>query len=121
MARFTTDVIGRCAFGLDFNSINDPDSEYRRVGKQIFTQTRFDVFKMFLRMLHPKILNWLKIKVFSENIEQFFFKILHDTVEYRKTEGIQRNDVLQLLVNVRDHELAETKKAGENGKKEKRE
>ncbi|KAL6994638.1 hypothetical protein U1Q18_049086 [Sarracenia purpurea var. burkii] len=28
MAKFSTDVIGRCAFGLDFNTMKDPESVF---------------------------------------------------------------------------------------------
>ncbi|XP_034178697.2 cytochrome P450 6a2-like isoform X2 [Osmia lignaria lignaria] len=35
-ARFTTDVIGSCAFGISMNALSDEESEFRRMGKQIF-------------------------------------------------------------------------------------
>lgn len=46
LARFTTDVIGSCAFGLECNCIRNPEAEFRKMGKRAFTQTVGDVIKM---------------------------------------------------------------------------
>lgn len=46
LARYTTDVIGSCAFGLQCNSMRDPQAEFRLMGKRAFTQTVGDVLKM---------------------------------------------------------------------------
>lgn len=46
LARFTTDVIGSCAFGLECNCIRNPEAEFRKMGKRAFTQTIGDVIKM---------------------------------------------------------------------------
>ena len=34
-ARYTTDVIGSCAFGIDIGSLKNPQSEFRVMGKKI--------------------------------------------------------------------------------------
>lgn len=34
-ARYTTDVIGSCAFGLQISSLDNPDSEFRQMGKRM--------------------------------------------------------------------------------------
>ncbi|KAJ8914609.1 hypothetical protein NQ315_017314, partial [Exocentrus adspersus] len=46
LARYTTDVIGSCAFGLECNCMRDPQAEFRMMGKRAFTQTLGDLLKM---------------------------------------------------------------------------
>ena len=35
-SRYTTDVIGNCAFGLDTNSLQNPNTEFRAMGSKVF-------------------------------------------------------------------------------------
>lgn len=51
LARYTTDVIGSCAFGLECNCMRNPQAEFRMMGKRAFTQTIGDLLKMVSRFL----------------------------------------------------------------------
>ncbi|KAI2474227.1 hypothetical protein C4B38_000295 [Diabrotica virgifera virgifera] len=52
LARYTTDVIGSCAFGLECHCMTDPEAEFRLMGKRAFTQTVGDVLKMVKIIVH---------------------------------------------------------------------
>lgn len=49
-ARFTTDVIGSCAFGLDCSSLDDPKNEFRNKAKKAFDEPKYSqiVVQFFL-------------------------------------------------------------------------
>lgn len=54
-ARYTTDVIASCAFGVNANSINDPNSDFRRNGREIFDFTFFRTIEMTAIFYLPQV------------------------------------------------------------------
>ncbi|KAJ3651673.1 hypothetical protein Zmor_017697 [Zophobas morio] len=61
LARFTTNIIGSCAFGLDCKALEDDNSEFRDCGKQIFDETKFETFKRHFAMTFPNITTFFNI------------------------------------------------------------
>ncbi|XP_047110210.1 probable cytochrome P450 6a13 isoform X1 [Schistocerca piceifrons] len=95
-ARFTTDVIGTCAFGIQCNSLRDPDSEFRRMGRGLFTSPIRNLFNLVL----VRIGYLLRIKFLSPEHERFFMGAVRETVDYRKKNGVVRNDFVNLLLQL---------------------
>lgn len=101
LARFTTDVIGSCAFGIECNSLTNPNAEFREMGRRAFTQTPGDVFKMVIIRSFPKLAKLLKLGVFSPRVSRFFQQVVEDTVNFREQNNVTRPDFLQLLIQMR--------------------
>ncbi|XP_017012809.2 cytochrome P450 6A1 [Drosophila takahashii] len=106
MARYTTDVIGRCAFGTECNSLKDPQAEFREVGRRLFRNNnksiRWRIFKMTYLSSLAKL--GLPIRIFHPDITDFFLRIVRETVELREREHIRRNDFMDLLLDLRRQE-----------------
>ncbi|KAJ9581448.1 hypothetical protein L9F63_023380 [Diploptera punctata] len=102
MAKFTTDVIGTCAFGLQFNAIENEDSEFRKMGRRVFTSSFRDTLVRIIRTVCPSVLSLLKIKVMPQDIEDFFVGAVKETVEYREKNNYIRNDFMQLLIQLKN-------------------
>ena len=67
-ARFSTDIIGTCAFGMDMNSISDPNSDFRKVGIEIFKPRTSTKFKMALVNTFPAIMKLFSPRLVKLNI-----------------------------------------------------
>lgn len=102
-ARYTTDVIGCCAFGLECNSMKNPNAEFRLMGKRAFTQTIGDSISIIIIRSFPKLARLLRLGVFARSVTNFFRKAVKDTIEYREKHKITRSDFLQLLIQLKNN------------------
>jgi hypothetical protein len=83
MARYTTDVIASCAFGINCNSLKDPDSEF---GRNIRRLCDFSVQKglaLLLAFFAPYINKILGLKFVGDKTNNYIRQIVWNTVDYR--------------------------------------
>ncbi|KAL7026340.1 hypothetical protein ACKWTF_013873 [Chironomus riparius] len=99
LADFMTDVIGNVAFGLEMNAIEDPDSKFRQTTKKVFLAQNFFA-KVLLLTTFRNIARKLGLKLLTTDITDFFREIVKETVEYRRENKVERNDVLNLLMKI---------------------
>ncbi|XP_052843557.1 probable cytochrome P450 6a13 [Drosophila gunungcola] len=99
-ARFTTDVIGSCAFGLECNSLQDPDSEFRRMGRSVTTEPLHSVLVQAFMFSQPALARMLRMRLFRPEVSAFFLDTVRQTLDYRRRENIHRNDLIQLLMEL---------------------
>ncbi|XP_044007069.1 probable cytochrome P450 6a14 [Aphidius gifuensis] len=104
-ARFTTDVIGVCAFGLQANSLADDDSIFRKMGKRIFSFDFKATIKNRLRSFAPFLFRYFGKYVADNVLNNFFVNLTVDTMNYRKDNDIIRHDFIDLLKTLRDEPI----------------
>uniref|UniRef100_A0A182Y3M3 Uncharacterized protein n=1 Tax=Anopheles stephensi TaxID=30069 RepID=A0A182Y3M3_ANOST len=102
MARFTTDVIGSYAFGLECNSFRDPQNEFRRIGRKHFDTPRNHPLKVFIMKTFRGLANRLGLKLLHDDVSTFFQTVIRQTIEHRERHGTQRNDFLDLLIRLKN-------------------
>ncbi|XP_055636295.1 probable cytochrome P450 6a14 [Toxorhynchites rutilus septentrionalis] len=100
-ARYTTDVIGTCAFGIECNSLKDPNASFRVMGRRIFSTPSGRV-KRFLMSSVPKIAKVLGVKGIDSQVTNFFAGVTRETIDYRLKNNVKRNDFMDLLMQLRN-------------------
>nr|AAO62001.1 cytochrome P450 CYPm3r5 [Anopheles gambiae] len=102
MARFTTDVIGSYAFGLELNSFRDPQNEFRRIGRKHFDTPRNHPLKVFIMKTFRGLANRLGLKLLHDDVAAFFQSVIRETIHHREGHGVRRNDFLDLLIRLKN-------------------
>ncbi|XP_058819081.1 probable cytochrome P450 6a23 [Topomyia yanbarensis] len=107
LARFTTDVIGMCAFGIECNSMKDPDAQFRVMGRKFFEDQRGQVKNVFHNAA-PELAKKAGVRVLDKDVSDFFLNVVRETVDYRVKNNIKRNDFMDLLIQMRNPEESES-------------
>uniref|UniRef100_A0A1I8Q4F9 Cytochrome P450 n=1 Tax=Stomoxys calcitrans TaxID=35570 RepID=A0A1I8Q4F9_STOCA len=111
-ARFTTDVIGTCAFGIECNSLKDPNAEFRQKGRDILTRPRHNTLIQLFTLTNGQLAKKLGMKLFPDDLTDFFMNVIRQTVDYRLKNNVKGNDFMDLLIEMKakDEEMARASK-----------
>lgn len=101
-ARYTTDVIATCAFGIQCHSLKNPNAEFREMGRKIFEPSLRNQFVQGGLFLFPQIINALRIKFLPPVVFKFLCTAFTETIEFREKNNIYRPDFLQLLLELKN-------------------
>ncbi|KAG5669758.1 hypothetical protein PVAND_000052 [Polypedilum vanderplanki] len=100
LAKFTTDVIGSSAFGLNLNAIKDPNSEFRRMGRKVFNTNTNVILKFMIFNAFKSTARKFGGRIFDAEVTDFFTRIVKETIDYRLKNKIERNDFMDLMIKM---------------------
>lgn len=102
LARYSTNIISSVAFGIDNDCINDPNHIFRKMGAKIFDTSLANGIREFLTLMMPQLFHKLKLKTVDQDVEDFMFSIVKQTIEHRENNKIVRNDIMQMLIQLKN-------------------
>ncbi|CAD7080009.1 unnamed protein product [Hermetia illucens] len=102
LMRFTIDVSGTIIYGIECNSMKDPDTEFRLKGRRIFNNPRHGELARLFMETFPEMARILRMKQFADDVTDFFMKIIRQTIEYRESNDVHRNDFMDLLIQLKN-------------------
>lgn len=104
LVRFTMDIIASCAFGLEINSQSDNESEFYHVGTKIFKPPGVSMLGLRLLLsIFPFVTKIYMPRFVPLDVSDFLTKIVRDTIKYREDNNVNRNDFLNLLIQIRQN------------------
>ncbi|XP_069690203.1 cytochrome P450 6j1-like [Periplaneta americana] len=106
MGNYTTDVIACCGFGIESNSLKNPDAEFRRYLRRVFDYSlRKGLFSITV-FLAPHLQNFLKLRLADEATTKFLRDVTWSTVAYREKHEVTCNDYLHYMMELRNKGLS---------------
>jgi cytochrome P450 family 6 len=102
MAKFTTDVISLCAFGLQSNAFNESDSEFRKMGRRVFESSVVSAEIRMLQSAFPSLMKLFPIKIVPDEVNKFIITTVKEVIDYREKNNVSRNDFMQLLIELKN-------------------
>lgn len=94
------DVIGTVGFGLDVNSLDNPNEPFRRIDEQIRNSALLARIRLIGGFFCPQLLDIIRIPQLPPKFAQYMLDLVQDTMEYRKTNQVMRKDFIQLLLEL---------------------
>ncbi|KOC60363.1 Cytochrome P450 6a2 [Habropoda laboriosa] len=101
-ARFTTDVIGSCAFGINMNALSNEQSIFRRIGRKIFAPDTKMILRLLFRETMPSLYNFLGYVMPHSEVSKFVTKVISESIQYREQNNIVRPDFINMLIELKN-------------------
>lgn len=102
---YSSDTIASAAFGLDVNSLANPDCEFFKMGIDVSDFSGLQSLKFLGYTSFPSLMKLFKIGFFNEKQIKYFRDLTHDTIVNREKLGIVRHDMINLLIEAKKGKL----------------
>ncbi|CAL7949195.1 unnamed protein product [Xylocopa violacea] len=109
--KFTIDVIGSCAFGIQINALTDEESEFHRAAKKLSKPSYKATLWRMLRTAVPKLYKLLGVQVIDPEVTKFFKGVVSQMIRQREEHGIKRHDFMDLLIELKNKGTLENESA----------
>lgn len=98
----TINGIASVAFGIDIDCFADSENPFRKYGLRIDEPSWKNTFRAFCFRLMPVLKSSLRIHLVDQEVEDFIYDMVNQSLEYREKNKIVRKDFLQLLIQLRN-------------------
>ncbi|KAJ3652765.1 hypothetical protein Zmor_018702 [Zophobas morio] len=102
MKKYTVDIISSCAFGIKTNCFKDEESEILKVAtKMVDFGSVVRGFSIFCFFFLHSFVDFFKLTFGDKYCTDYLFNVFTTTLHEREKKKIVRNDLIDLLINLR--------------------
>lgn len=103
-SRFSTDVIGSCAFGIECNTLNEENAKFNDMGRLLFDKPLHSMMIQMMLTQMKSIGNFFRIRHLNIEAADFFHNIVKQTIRYRETTTNKvRGDFMNILLDLKNN------------------
>ena len=101
LGKYSMDTIASCAFGVDAQCFQSKDSQFVKHANNFFKFKAPEALKFFVGILPfgPAIMSYLDIPFSKVEETEFFYNVVKDTLNQRKTSKSKRNDLVDMMLD----------------------
>lgn len=103
MGRYTTKIVGACAYGIDIDSMGDENNAFVKIVQNIFDNKVpfYRFIQISIQAIIPGIEKIFKFRFVPQHVEDFLTSVVLDTMQQREKSGFKRNDFIDLMMEVK--------------------
>lgn len=95
--KFATDVVSKCAFGINSHCFDDENSMFRKIGKAMFEFSLKNSFNQTAYFFRQNWVKWFKLDFFDKWIENYFVDAFWKSMKQRENSKTKTNDLVDIL------------------------
>lgn len=114
--RFTIDVVSSAAFGIESSTLDHKNPELVSIFRKVFGDEGVGKLQQIMTAVFPNFSKRLNLRMFHKSVQEFFDDIVGGTIRYRETNKIERNDFLNMLIQLKNKGSIEGEISTENRK-----
>jgi cytochrome P450 family 6 len=103
-ALYSTDNIANCVFGIDANSLKNPDGEFRKAGQSCFNMTLYRTIEFGSFFMIPQITKLFGFTMFSIPTTKFMMTSIPEVMDERIRSGSKRHDLIDMFIELEREE-----------------
>lgn len=114
--RFTIDVVSSAAFGIESSTLDHKNPELVSIFRKVFGDEGVGKLQQIMTAVFPNVSKRLNLRMFHKSVQEFFDDIVGGTIAYREANKIERNDFLNMLIQLKNKGSIEGEISTENRK-----
>ncbi|KAG5893853.1 Cytochrome P450 6k1 [Gonioctena quinquepunctata] len=111
--KYTTNVIAKCAFGIDAHCFEEENADFLMFGHNMSEFNLRNTLVNFIYLFRPELVDKFQIEFFNKSIMNFFQQVFSEAIKLREMNDVRVNDFVDLLIDLKNSYGTSAEKANQ--------